>query len=165
MCSSALANFFINKAKEECIIMSNLKLQKLMFIGYGWTLALIDKDLTETEGFEAWQHGPVLPSIYHQMKCYGDTPITKPAMDYDSDENKVYIPIIQDKCVKEILEKVWGIYKSFSAWSLRNLTHETDSPWDSSFERKLMFIHIPEEEVKKYYTKYITALLDEDEDD
>ncbi|TXL02454.1 hypothetical protein BMR08_18305, partial [Methylococcaceae bacterium CS2] len=66
---------------------------------------------------------------------------------------------------KEILEKVWGIYKSFSAWSLRNLTHETDSPWDSSFERKLMFIHIPEEEVKKYYTKYITALLDEDEDD
>ncbi|WP_087869970.1 hypothetical protein [Bathymodiolus platifrons methanotrophic gill symbiont] len=54
MCSSALANFFIDKAKEECIIMSNLKLQKLMFIGYGWTLALIDKDLTETEGLAAW---------------------------------------------------------------------------------------------------------------
>ncbi|TXL17436.1 hypothetical protein BMR04_05720 [Methylococcaceae bacterium HT3] len=97
------------------------------------------------------------------MKCYGDTPITKPAMDYDSDENKVYIPIIQDKCVKEILEKVWGIYKSFSAWSLRNLTHKTGSPWDPSFERKSMFIDIPEEEVKEYYTKYITALLDEDD--
>ena len=75
MCSSALANFFIEKSKKENIEISNLKLQKLMFIGYGWVLALIDKDLTDGEGFQAWQHGPVLPSVYHEMKRFGNNNI------------------------------------------------------------------------------------------
>lgn len=162
MCSSALANFFIDKAKAEKISMTNLKLQKLMFIGYGWVTALTDKDLTDGEGFQAWQHGPVLPSIYHQMKRYGDGQIKESATDYDSEDNKIYIPTIQNETTIGILEKVWDIYKEFSAWSLRGLTHEKGSPWDKVYSHSSWFTEISKPDVEKYYISYITGLLNED---
>jgi len=162
MCSSALANFFISKSKSEKIPLSNLKLQKLMFIGYGWVYALTNKDMTEGEGFQAWQHGPVLPSIYHQMKHYGDAAIIESATDYDSEENTIYIPSIQNKITIDILEKVWNIYKSFSAWSLRDLTHETGSPWDKVYSHNALFTAIDKQEVCTYYVNYITQLLKEE---
>jgi len=159
MCSSALANFFIDKAKSEQITLTNLKLQKLMFIGFGWVYALTEKDLTDGEGFQAWQHGPVLPSIYHQMKRYGDKPISESATDYDSDENKVYIPVIRTSDTKNILSKVWDIYKSFSAWSLRDLTHEENTPWDKAYSHSRSFSPIDNSEIKDYYLSYIKQLL------
>lgn len=161
MCSSALANFFIDKAKSEKVEMTNLKLQKLMFIGYGWVYALTNKDLTDGEGFQAWQHGPVLPSIYHQMKRYGDSSINEQATDYDSDENKIYIPTIKSEDSLNILGKVWDIYKSFSAWSLRNLTHEEETPWDKVYSHNSLFTVIPNESVKDYYLLYISNLIKE----
>lgn len=159
MCSSALANFFIDKAKSENIAMTNLKLQKLMFIGFGWVYALTGKDTTDGEGFQAWQHGPVLPSIYHQMKRYGDAQINENASDYDSDENKIYIPSIQSEATLNILNKVWEIYKSFSAWSLRNLTHEKETPWDKVYNHSKMFNQINNDDVETYYLEYIGELL------
>lgn len=156
MCSSSLANFFIEKSNKESIKITNLKLQKLMFIGYGWTLAVLDKDLTDNEPFQAWQHGPVLPSIYHEMKRYRDAPIQTYAIDYDSDENKSYTPKISDEQIISVLDKVWDIYKDFSAWSLRNLTHEKDSPWDKAYSEGKF---IEKDSVKKYYENYLNRLL------
>jgi len=162
MCSSALANFFIDKAKSDKHALSNLKLQKLMFIGYGWVSALTDTDITEGEGFQAWQHGPVLPSIYHQMKHYGNEAIKEPATDYDSEGDKIYIPRVNNQMTLEILEKVWNIYKSFSAWSLRDLTHTQGSPWDKVYNHNSLFTEIDKQDVNLYYIDYITQLLKEE---
>jgi len=159
MCSSALANFFIERAKKENIEISNLKLQKLMFIGYGWVLAVLDKDLTDGEGFQAWAHGPVLPSIYHEMKRYGDSSLNSLATDYDNEENKTYNPVIQNEQDINVLNKVWDIYKKFSAWSLRNLTHESGSPWQTVYSQNSLYIPIDKNTVKEYYTDYISKLL------
>ena len=161
MCSSALANFFINKAAADNIPMTNLKLQKIMFVGYGWVIALIDKDLTDGEGFQAWQHGPVLPSIYHQMKRYGGGQVKESATNYDSEDNKVYIPTLHNQEASEVLDKVWVIYKDFSAWSLRNLTHKSESPWDKVYSHKSRFTAICEDDVKEYYMGYIKNLIGE----
>jgi uncharacterized phage-associated protein len=159
VCSPSLANFFIEKAKEDKIEISNMQLQKLMFIGYGWVLSLTNKDLTETEGFEAWQHGPVLTSIYHEMKHNGNNPITSYATEYDVTDNKVFIPKIRTDQTKQILGKVWDTYKNFNAASLRNLTHETDTPWKKVYKDGSKGIKISPETVDAYYSDYITKLL------
>lgn len=159
MCSQALANYFLDKAKSENIALSNMKLQKLMFIGYGWVLALTDKDMTDGEQFEAWMHGPVLPSVYHEMKHFGDRSITNYATVYDEESNQVSTPHVRTDVNKNILSKVWDVYKSFTAGSLRNLTHEDDTPWDKVYKPNQYGIKIPNDSVNEYYTKYLTNLL------
>lgn len=160
MCSSALANFFIEKAKSEGISLTNMKLQKLMFIGYGWVLALTEKDLTDNEGFGAWQHGPVLPSVYHQLKTYGGEPIQGYVLEYNEDDNEVIIPKISSQNSLFILNKVWGIYKDFSASALRNLTHQSDTPWQKAWAGSNgKGANICPNEVSSYYFKYIMELL------
>jgi uncharacterized phage-associated protein len=159
MCSQALANFFIDKAKEDKIFVTNMQLQKLMFIGYGWVLSLTSNDLTDGEGFEAWKHGPVLPSIYHEMKHNGDKAISNYATDYDVSDNIVYVPRIKTDQSKQILTKVWDTYKKFNAWSLRDLTHEEGTPWKEVFEPGKIGLKIDSKSVDRYYSEYLNELL------
>lgn len=54
--------------------LTNLQLQKMLymadmnFVGQG-NGRLVDED------FEAWDYGPVLPSLYHKCKAFGSKPI------------------------------------------------------------------------------------------
>ncbi len=54
-------------AKQGSI--SNMKLQKLLFYVESVFMATTNKSLFE-EDFEAWRHGPVIPSVYHEFKKY-----------------------------------------------------------------------------------------------
>jgi len=93
------------------------------------------------------------------MKRFGNSQINVFATDYDSEEGKIYIPTIQNEQVVSILEKAWHVYKTFSAWSLRNLTHEKDSPWDKT---KTIGTSIASDCVKTYYLEYLDKLLSEE---
>lgn len=158
MCSRGLANFFLEKAKKENNPITNMKLQKLMFIGYGWTLALTDRDLLDGEVFQTWEHGPVLPSVYHEMKHFGSANITEMAIDWDENSDQFFNPRIKTSQTLGLLSQVWDIYGDFSAWSLRELTHEVDTPWSKAVADNKDKI-LPED-VEAYYTQYITAMLE-----
>jgi len=72
------------------------------------------------EPVEAWQYGPVIPSLYHQYKRYGSNPIeecpeAKPT-GFDAEEENT-------------IEQVWKGYGGRSGISLSSLTHEPGSPW------------------------------------
>ena len=54
-------------------LISNLKLQKLLYYAQGIHLALNGQPLYP-ERIEAWQHGPVVPEIYHAFKEYRARP-------------------------------------------------------------------------------------------
>ncbi|HSX79064.1 MAG TPA: type II toxin-antitoxin system antitoxin SocA domain-containing protein, partial [Candidatus Saccharimonadia bacterium] len=56
-----VAQYFLAKADEDAgDLMSNLKLQKLVYYAQGFALALLDKPLFP-QCIEAWIHGPVVP--------------------------------------------------------------------------------------------------------
>ena len=57
-----IAKYFINELHPE-----PLKLQKLLYFAQGFSYAFYDKELFNDD-FEAWVHGPVIPSIYHEYK-------------------------------------------------------------------------------------------------
>jgi len=58
-------------------LMSHLKLQKLLYYCQGFTLALLNRPLFEDK-VVAWQHGPVVPTVWEEFKHYGSQPIPKP---------------------------------------------------------------------------------------
>jgi len=73
---SAVADYFIECSKNEKIFLSNLSIQKLSYFAYGWIIATEDEKLFY-DRIEAWQYGPVIPSLYHQLKQFGRGRITK----------------------------------------------------------------------------------------
>ena len=158
---SAVANFFLEKAEEEKRPITQMKLLKLVYIAYGWVLALTDRKLFE-EKVMAWPHGPVIPSLYHEFKKFGHNPIEGRALDVDLDTGKETIPHInpEEKQILLILEKVWDIYKVFSSGALRNKTHEDDSPWREHFgEGQMSYETIPANEIKSHFKKKINQYL------
>jgi uncharacterized phage-associated protein len=98
--------------------ISNLKLQKLVYYAQGYHLAIYDEPLF-SEQIEAWTHGPVVPDLYHRFKSYGSSSL--PVV------TELDLSIFNNS-VQELLDEVYSVFNQFSAWTLRNMTHE-EKPW------------------------------------
>ncbi|MDQ2798684.1 MAG: DUF4065 domain-containing protein, partial [Armatimonadota bacterium] len=73
-----VAKYFLAQASEDAgDLISNLKLQKLVYYAQGCHLGLYDAPLFP-ETIKAWVHGPVVPDLYHAYKQYGSGPIPAP---------------------------------------------------------------------------------------
>lgn len=68
--------------------ITNLKLQKLLYYAQGVFSALTGEFLFE-EDFVAWEHGPVIESIYHEFKGYGRDPIPYNPKFFDSSYEEI----------------------------------------------------------------------------
>ncbi|WP_293708614.1 Panacea domain-containing protein [Stenotrophomonas sp. UBA7606] len=101
-------------------LISHLKLQKLVYYCQGFSLAILNKPMFEDQ-VRAWQHGPVVPRVWEEFKNFGSAPIPKPE-GFDRD----LIP--QD--FREVIDEVYTVYGQYSAWKLRNMTHD-EAPWAS----------------------------------
>lgn len=138
-----IADYFLAQMDEDAgDLISNLKLQKLVYYAQGFHLALYNKPLF-TEKIEAWIHGAVIPDLYHQFKDYGPMPLPRP--------KNLDFSIFSDQ-VKELLDEVYAVYGQYSAWRLREMVH-SEAPWKNAYKR-----HddtIANEEMKTYFKKYL----------
>ena len=125
--------------------MTHLKLQKLLYYGQGFHLALNSGKPLFADSIEAWKQGPVVNSIWRNYKEKGGAPIPP-------DEN--FDP---SKCLSEderaLLNDVWNAYGQFSAWKLRNMTHE-ELPWRNAYEPDKNAI-IPIKSMQNYFATQI----------
>jgi len=71
-----IADYFIWVANDSGSFISNLKLQKLVYYSQAWHLAIEDSALFEDD-FEAWVHGPVIPTLFDEYKKFQWKPIIK----------------------------------------------------------------------------------------
>lgn len=128
--TEALANWFIDRARADGRKLDPMKLQKLMWFAQGWALGLGGAPLVD-EYFEAWEYGPVLPSIYHEFKEFGSQTIDRPATIFNLDNWETEAPKLgSDSGIEKLLNKVWDIYGPLSGIQLSKMTHEAGSPWD-----------------------------------
>jgi uncharacterized phage-associated protein len=149
-----VANYFIEKALESGVEITHLKLQKLLYFAHGWSLALRDKPLLNVP-IQAWQYGPVVEALYHDLKEYGKNPINKPI--------GIIRPARISKApdteeVRQLLDRVWFIYGKVSAGRLSDATHAKGTPWrelyDEYKEAGLEVPNgtlIPNERIKKHF--------------
>lgn len=155
-----VANFMLDKAENDEIPITPLKLVKLVYIAFGWHIALTGKALFD-EPIQAWKHGPVIPSIYHEFKHYKNSPISSRSETIDLDTWEAIIPRIprDDKTANLILSKVWAAYKRFTAWSLREKTHENDGPWSKVYKSGVSGITIKNDDISAHYKKRIAEYI------
>jgi uncharacterized phage-associated protein len=131
--AQAIANEFIKRAKQDGRNdLSPMKLQKLIYFAHGWYLANVHKALL-LERVQAWKFGPVISSVYHDFKRYGNETITDyvSTLEYNNLRFSHLTPFINetDADAKEVIDLVWAIYGKYSSVQLSNMTHEPGTPW------------------------------------
>ena len=72
----SIARFIINYCNEKNIVISNLKLQKILYFVQAYFLITFNRPCFR-ENIEAWDFGPVVPEAYHEFKQYGSGNIPK----------------------------------------------------------------------------------------
>ncbi len=118
-----IGRYFLYLANNENKIITNKKLQKLVYYAQAWSLVLHKKKLY-SEPIEAWVHGPAIRSLYVQYKKFGFEPIRE----------DVRIGMIDfSKKIKNLLDNVWKIYGKMDAGYLEMLTH-SEKPWQEARE-------------------------------
>jgi len=163
--AKAVANEFINLAKQERRTLSPMQVLKLVYLAHGWYLAITGKPLLD-EHIEAWRFGPVVPSIYHEFKKYGNGPIQAPATTTSVVNNAgrltlSLVPI--ELCgedsglAKKIIREVWEKYKHLSAIQLSNFTHLPESPWSQTPNKEIMGTDIEDARIQQYFSSLIPS--------
>lgn len=117
--------------------ISNLKLQKLAYYAQGFYSAIFDKPLF-TDQISAWAHGPVVSTLYHEYKQYGSNRIP-----VSSNFDKASLSTDEF----ELIEEVFEVFGQYSAWKLRNMTHE-EAPW---LNHENDADEIPLQEITEYF--------------
>lgn len=142
-----VADYFLSKSCEDAgDLISNLKLQKLAYYAQGFGLALLGKPLFE-ERIEAWMHGPVVPDLYHRYSGHGSAGIPAPA----NFDQSVFSP-----AELRLLDEVYAVYGQYSAWKLRELTHE-ETPWLDNYQEGVMSREIPRDAMAEYFRDNLVA--------
>lgn len=119
-----VAEWLIWHANNHGELMTNLRLQKLLYYVQAWHLAIKNKPLFD-EDFQAWIHGPVIAPLYGMYKHFGGAPIvTSTPIDDIEDLPEPSLPGEEKSHVLEVL----SAYGDLSTWQLERLTHE-ERPW------------------------------------
>lgn len=136
--STVIANEFLNRAKSNGKTLTQMQLQKLVYIAHGWHLALFSSPLTD-DSPQAWDYGPVYPELWEALRKYGRSVVDSPIKigdfgigAFDPDCDKVVSATLSNE-KETLLDKVFELYGEFHAFQLSALTHKEDTPWYEVF--------------------------------
>ena len=142
--STAVANEFLKKGLRQDVPITQMKLQKLVFLANGWNWA-VNNDQLVSDFAEAWQYGPVFPDLYDHSKLFGSRPIPR-LITPDDDDAMVFFGAVGGKestpykatlsaREREVVDQVWDRYRHLSAYRLSDLTHSPGSPWFEAYHQ------------------------------
>jgi uncharacterized phage-associated protein len=158
--SKAVANYFLNLAERDGKTLDSMKLQKLVYFAHGWYLAVNGQPLID-DIVEAWQYGPVIPTLYHEFKEFGGGAITRMAKTVvvSGSKIRVSVPELDPRMDTDLLNKVWETYGDMSGFQLSNLTHAPGTPWEQiwTINEGRKNVDIPDDLIKTFFTAHLNA--------
>src|SRR5262249_58682472 len=97
----------------------------------GWSLTSRPQGLVRNH-FLAWQHGPVVRSVYDAFKIYGEDQIRGLAeyLDYATGLNKIVGYDDISAADADVIMRVFETYDRYTTGELYDQAHEPGGPWD-----------------------------------
>lgn len=118
--AKSVANYVIAYGMKIGHPVNNLQLQKILY--YIQVHFLKKKGIPFfKDEIEAWQFGPVIPTVYYQYAAFGPAPITMfktQKIDLEQEEKKDLEKIVKEKAVLSLLEIVADTNKKWKAWDM-----------------------------------------------
>lgn len=132
-------------AKTVCNLrgwtLSNLALQKVLYVSHMVYVGRIGLPLVG-ENFEAWDYGPVLPSLYRQVAMFGSDPV----------KDVFYFVVDAPPGIeRDTIAEVSAYLAPMTPGQLVNLTHWPHGAWAQVYRPGVRHIPIPNTLVASEY--------------
>jgi uncharacterized phage-associated protein len=140
-----VAKYFLMRSDPDSgDTISNLKLQKLLYYAQGFHLAVFGEALFP-EPIVAWRHGPAVRCVYATYAGYSSGGIEPP-------EN--FDPTVIPAQSRDLLDEVYTTYGQYSAWRLRDMTHN-EAPWCDAWSPDGPEVEITPHAMKEYFSTLV----------
>ncbi len=141
--SVTAAKYLLALAYQKGIVLNVTKVQKMLFIAYGYFLARHNHALL-TETPKAWPFGPVFPKTRSRIDFGKMIPVNDPEL----------ATIAQDELVTQVFNRIIDKYSRYTAGQLSDWSHTLGSPWErttklSGFDWNRA---IPDSYIKEYFS-------------
>lgn len=152
-----VARYFLVRQDRSAPI-TPMKLQKLVYLAQGTTLAMLHRSLWDTSDLgarvTAWEKGPVVPALWRKYKGARWHQLPVPS-DVELDS--------YDSASRAVMDAVLAKYGHLTADELANLTHHHD-PWVETWAKAskegpkpMGYDVIPEPELAEYFTQLLAG--------
>ena len=150
----SIANFIVDARRFLGGTTTPLELQKLLFFCHASHLVGTGRPLV-AGSFEAWENGPVHPTVYHSFKTFRSQPITRRALAVNLvTGEEVRLPKPDKTKQRLIVKTVVGLFE-LSAWQLVDLSHSINGPWDVVWrQRGSKGAVISDRTIAEHYSKH-----------
>lgn len=122
--------------------LSNLELQKLLYIAHMFHLGRTGGEPLVTGHFEAWDYGPVHPAVYRHLRVFGSAPVEDIFHSVqglgNSDEAK-------------LLEQAVDQLAHLGPGKLVAITHRKNGAWENNYRPGVRGILMPNEDILAEY--------------
>jgi uncharacterized phage-associated protein len=125
----AIANLILDEGQQQGSPVTNLALQKLLYFAHA--LFLVERKQPLVLGhFEAWQFGPVHPTVYMAFKRSEDRPIAfrATAVNILTGEH-TSLPSPNDTEVIQHIRRIMMSYGRLTPGRLVDISHAKSAPW------------------------------------
>ena len=141
---SRSAVIFLSLPSDETgELISNLKLQKLLYYSQGCWVALNGSaHPLFRDKIYAWKHGPVVKTVYNHFAVHEGNALPssgRPQLRAD---------------IAPFLDEIYRVFGKFSAWKLREMTHR-EPPWKDNYKPDINDIEIPLTDLESYFSKHV----------
>jgi uncharacterized phage-associated protein len=128
--------------------VSNLKLQKLLYLAHMFHLGKYDEPLI-TGNFEAWEYGPVQPEVYQTAKVFGSLPV----------EN-IFRSILDapDGTEVELIDEAFKSLGNSAPGRLVSITHWEQGAWAGNYASGFRGAQISNKEIQEEYEARVLAI-------
>jgi uncharacterized phage-associated protein len=136
------ARFICARGKWQ---VTNLALQKILYLAHMMFMGLTGRPLVN-EAFQAWDYGPVSPSLYQRVKIFGRDPIGNVFHSANP---------IQDPEREAVLAKVCDRLLVKSPAELVAITHRRDGAWARNYKLDAKGVEIPDRDILQEYATVV----------
>jgi uncharacterized phage-associated protein len=145
--AQTVADDVLKLAKRQGKTLTPMQLMKLVYIAYGWFLAMRGEKLFP-DRIEAWKYGPVIPNLYQVTKHFGGGEIS---------HNLISDAPVTNPEAEAFLNSVVANYGDYSGIALSNLTHKLGTPWQQVYRPDVFNIEIPDNLIREHYERGLDA--------
>jgi uncharacterized phage-associated protein len=124
--------------------ITNLELQKMLYLAQMFYLGQNNERLF-SGAFEAWDFGPVLPNVYHQVKAFGRGPIAF----------VIGGGSISDSSREKMLAEAYDELSQMTPGQLVNITHWSKGAWAKHYRPGQKGVKIPDDDIRREYADRI----------
>jgi uncharacterized phage-associated protein len=130
--AKGLTNLLLDWSDEQNLAITPMKLQKLIYYCHAEFLVATGQPLV-AQDFEAWEYGPVIPSLFREFKHLKADSIRTRANRFDpltAQTVEALPPDLGD--ASELVRQTFELYVQHSASALSRMSHASDGPWSEA---------------------------------